>query len=284
MFPNVGPDHADDDRTVVGNVCFDQLPNGTMRLGGAAFYACAHLLRLGRRVVLLTSATAGLRMTLEQALPAAEIRCVPSDRDTVFKYDLEVMNKPQSVVSVAHQLDSQDLYPLSPAPILLASTYHDFTLSAIRLIRSVSVMACTIGQGYFRIVRESRLQSDIPSDSILAAMSETDVVVLNRDEWSILESNDRGESLRQVVRTIGALGAEFRKNGKWVRVPAPRIDDIGESSTVIDSVGAGDVFAAQLFDSLACKMSLREAVISANVAGAGHVARRQPRSTLRRLR
>jgi sugar/nucleoside kinase (ribokinase family) len=74
-----------------------------------------------------------------------------------------------------------------------------------------------------------------------------------------------GDRLRLVVVTRGAGGASAFTAGERVDAPAPRVE-------VVDSTGAGDVFAAGLVHSLVLGRPTREALETAVAWGAATVA------------
>ncbi len=74
-----------------------------------------------------------------------------------------------------------------------------------------------------------------------------------------------GEALRWVVVTRGAAGAEAFGEGRRLDVPAPAVP-------VVDSTGAGDVFAAGLVHALARGAPMEEALAKAVAWGAAAVA------------
>ncbi len=74
-----------------------------------------------------------------------------------------------------------------------------------------------------------------------------------------------GESLRWMVVTCGARGAEAHRAGERLHVPAPAVE-------VVDTTGAGDVFAAGLVHALVRGRAIADALRTAVSWGAATVS------------
>jgi hypothetical protein len=68
---------------VVGHVCQDLLPDGSLSLGGSVSYAATTAQRMGYRVGVVTRT--GPDLDIAKALPGIEIVCHPSAATTVFE-------------------------------------------------------------------------------------------------------------------------------------------------------------------------------------------------------
>jgi sugar/nucleoside kinase (ribokinase family) len=226
------------DYLVIGHLTRDLTPTGP-RLGGAAAYAALTARALGLRVGIVTSWAADLPLGPLRDIPIASF---PSDQSTTFENIATPQGRVQYVRAVAAPLDLFLIpEPWRRAPIVHLAPVADEV--APSLIRSFPEALLGITpQGWLRAWNaEGRVR---PSEWPEAPF------VLNRAGAAVLSCEDVdgdesrieefAASCHILAVTEGADGARIYWNGDVRRFRPPKM-------TEIDSVGAGDIFAAAFF-------------------------------------
>jgi fructokinase len=274
--------------TVFGEVLFDVFPDGTEVLGGAPFNVAWHLRGFGlapifisrvgrdRRGDAIGSAMTswGLDTTFLQkdpSHPTGRVRVTFEDDEPHYEI----------VPGSAYDVIQSEGFEQLPASGLL---YHG-TL-AVRDSASAEALAALKGRHRGQIFLDVNLRSPWWSpESVLPLVEEADHVKLNTAELALLTSEDlagvdgaslsasvdrfaRRHQLETLILTRGALGALVWRDGRIVSVgPAA-------CSHVVDTVGAGDGFAAAFLLGLGQQWPLEESLAHARDFAAELVSRR----------
>jgi fructokinase len=270
-------------RTVlgIGELVWDLLPGGE-RLGGAPFNVVAHLRRFGCRAVYVSAVGTDARG--RRAIEAAA-------RVGVDTSLIEVNGRPTGVVRVRLGVAGEPEYEIvSPAAYEAASIHENWAgvvADSVDLVvfgtlaqRFPSVHAATerlISEAgdavrlYDVNLRRGCWDRLLVEDLVQLAT----VLKLNEDEQSILaaelalpassveafaRSTSARYGLRGVCVTRGSSGAALLLDGTYLEAPAPNVD-------VIDTVGAGDAFAAGLAMGLMEGWSVTETLAICNRLG-----------------
>lgn len=227
------------DYLVVGHITVDNTPQGP-RLGGTAAYSALTAHALGLRTGIVTAWAAELPLGPLRHIP---IISYPADQSTIFENNEEGSFRRQLINHVAPNLD----YYLIPDPWRQAAIVHLAPVAQEvepNLVKHFP--ASLIGvtpQGWLRswddnncvYVNEWPESSFILQNVGAAVISKHDV---NSDETRIEEM---AISSRILAVTEGSEGTRLYWNGDVRRFRPPII------SEVVDTVGAGDIFAAAFF-------------------------------------
>ncbi len=274
--------------TVFGEVLFDCYPDGMEVLGGAPFNVAWHLRGFGlapcfisrvgtdRRGEAIRSAMTswGLEPSFLQTDPSCPTgRVAVSFEDDEPHYEI--------VPGSAYDVIQSDGFSQLPASDLL---YHG-TL-ALRHSASAAAMAALKARHGGKIFLDVNLRSPWWSpESVLPLVDDADHVKLNAAELALLTSENLAEAnganlvasmdhfarrhhLETLILTRGALGALVWRDGESVSVgPAA-------STHVVDTVGAGDGFAAAFLLGLCQQWPLLETLKHARDFAGALVSRR----------
>ncbi|MEA5413519.1 PfkB family carbohydrate kinase [Synechococcus sp. BA-132 BA5] len=274
--------------TVFGEVLFDSFPDGTEVLGGAPFNVAWHLQGFGlapcfisrvgtdRRGEAIRSAMTswGLETAFLQTDPSS-----PTGRVAVTFEDDEPHY--EIVPGSAYDVIQSEGFSQLPASGLL---YHG-TL-ALRHSASASALAALKARHAGKIFLDVNLRSPWWSpESVLPLVDDADHVKLNAAELALLTSDVLAEAngaslvasmdrfarrhhLETLILTRGALGALVWRDGESVSVgPAA-------CTHVVDTVGAGDGFAAAFLLGLCQQWPLVESLEHARDFAGALVSRR----------
>jgi sugar/nucleoside kinase (ribokinase family) len=226
------------DYLVIGHVTQDITPNGLV-LGGTASYSALTAKALGLRVGIVTACESSLPLG---ELAGISISALDSDTTTTFENILTPNGRIQYIHQRAANLDAS-LIPETwrSTPIVhFGPVDQEVDTNLIRIFPN-SFIGMTL-QGYFRgWDKDKRVHiSEWPEASYVlekvsaAVLSIEDV---GRDEKRIEEMMS---SIRVLVVTEGSAGARVYWNGELRHFIPPK-------ETVIDEVGAGDIFATAFF-------------------------------------
>lgn len=227
------------DYLVIGHITIDLTPQGSM-LGGTAVYSALTAHALGLRVGIVTAWGAELPLGPLRHIP---IISYPADSSTVFENRDIGQTRNQLIHHVAPSLD----YYLIPDPwrqaaiVHLAPVAQEVEPNLVRYFPT-SLIGLT-PQGWLRTWDENKRVhvSEWPESTFIlqsagaAVISKEDV---NADETRIEEM---AISSRILAVTEGAEGTRLYWNGDVRRFRTPTI------SEVVDTTGAGDIFAAAFF-------------------------------------
>jgi 1D-myo-inositol 3-kinase len=254
---------------VVGHVCQDLMPDGSLSVGGSVSYATTTALRMGYRAGVVTSAGPG--MDLAEALPGAQIVCHRSDQTTVFENIYHNGKRTQFVHGRADVLTCKHI----PANwrqarmIYLGSIDQEIDESVFRCFPEQALVGL-MPQGFFRRWNgkgQVHFTEWNPPEAVLRrinvlVMSELDVP----DPHGL--AREWGKSAEIVVVTQAERGATVYRQGMPCHYPA-------RPAHQVDPTGAGDVYAAAFLIRLAetgdaCQAAaFADAVASFSVEGPG---------------
>jgi sugar/nucleoside kinase (ribokinase family) len=227
------------DYLVIGHITIDITPQGP-KLGGTAAYAALTANALGLRAGIVTAWGAELPLGPLRQIP---IISFPTDHSTTFENNEEGSERRQQIHHVAPSLD----YYIIPDPwrqaaiVHLAPVAQEVEPNIVRYFPT-SLIGLT-PQGWLRTWDEQKHvtvgewpESSFTLQSVGAAViSKQDV---NGDEARIEEM---AISSRILAVTEGAEGTRLYWNGDVRRFRPPDITE------VVDTTGAGDIFAAAFF-------------------------------------
>jgi sugar/nucleoside kinase (ribokinase family) len=247
------------DFVVVGHVCQDILPDGSLRLGGSVSYAATTALRLNCRVGVVTSVGPGL--DLAQALPGIEVICQPSAATTVFENIYHNGKRTQ----ILHQ--RADVITCTSIPrdwrdapmVYLGSIDQEIDPGVFRCFAG-SALICVMPQGFFRRWDAQGQVTFVEWDPPEDLLRRTNVLVISELDVPDPEQLVRNwETLIEViVITRAERGATVYRHGDACHFPA-------RPTQQVDPTGAGDVFAAAFLVRLAETHDPCEAARFANV-------------------
>jgi fructokinase len=277
-----GPPHSGHAAFGIGELLWDLLPNGE-RLGGAPFNVVAHLRRLGWRCAYVS------------AVGADELGRRARDEATRLGIDtslIEVNALPTGVVRVrldaAGVPDYEIVSPAAYEAIALRQGRTEVVGDHLDLITFG-----TLAQRFSGVRAATHLLASEAPDAVRLydvnlrrncwhfglveeLLTLADVVKLNEKEQEVLaaglrlptdsiEAFARGASKRYTLRAIcvtrGPAGATLLLDDTYTETPAPRV-------RVVDTVGAGDAFAAALATGIIEGRAAAEMLDAANRIGA----------------
>lgn len=227
------------DYLVIGHITIDLTPQGP-KLGGTAAYAALTAHALGLRTGIVTAWAAELPLGPLRQIP---IISYPADISTTFENVEERHERKQKIYHVAPSLD----YYLIPDPwrqaaiVHLAPVAQEVEPNIVRYFPT-SLIGLT-PQGWLRSWDENRNihVSEWPESTFALQNAGAAVISIgdvNADESRIEEM---AISSRILAVTEGAEGTRLYWNGDVRRFRPPVISEI------VDTTGAGDIFAAAFF-------------------------------------
>lgn len=265
------------DYLAIGHITIDLQPDGTPQLGGTALYAALAAARFGLRASILTRGNFskyGPEITEALAQFAAEVDIIVQDADvpTSFTNVTVAGRRQQTIHSWAGPIDLNGLPPIwrSTRIIHLAPVAQE--IDARQAGRLSPDYFGSTPQGWMRqwqtgrrglvSLRPLRLPDDI--------IGRLDAIVVNAEEHTL--ARDPLESIARrglAVVTRGADGAQVIDRGRVIEIPAFPV-------SVVEDIGAGDVFAAVLFLLRAEQVPTRRAARMAAAAAALRLSHRGP--------
>ena len=231
----------------IGHISVDVTPDGPM-LGGTVLYGALTAARFGARAAILTrgnldALSADLRAQLDEIAGQVEIVVQSSRRNTSFTNLEQTGRRTQQLHSWAGEIDLSGAPPAwrSADVIHLAPIAQEIDIRSTGRL-SAGLLGCT-PQGWMRswdarrfgAVRSTPLR--LPTD----LLARIDAMVVSSEEYA--NARDAVESVGRralAVVTRGQQGAMLMDRGAS--------SDLSPFATkIVDSTGAGDVFAAALF-------------------------------------
>ncbi len=252
----------------IGHITIDRTPAGNM-LGGSVLYAALTAARYGLRTAILTRANLDaldgpMREQLDEIATEVEIVTQASGGITTFTNTDVAGRRSQTIHDWGGAIDLNGLPPLwrSAGAIHLAPVAQEIDARQVNRL-STHLLGCT-PQGWMRRWDEQRFGQVRPSPLRLPGdlVSRIDALVVSAEEYAnardvVVEIGQRGLS----AITRGVQGAALIDRGREVDVPAYR-------TRVVDTVGAGDVFAAALFAARSARESVTASARYASAAAA----------------
>jgi sugar/nucleoside kinase (ribokinase family) len=225
------------DYLLIGHITVDLAPDGE-KLGGSTYAALAAR-ALGLRVGIVTSWGGEIPLGPLQDIPIAN---VPAERSTVF----ENIDTPQGRVQTIHHVASRLEYYHIPEPWRNASIVHlgpfaqEVGPSLVRNFPS-SLIGVT-PQGWLREWdSEGHVYvSEWPEATFVLQQVGAAVVGIEDVDGDEDRIDEMALACRVLAVTEGAEGVRIYWNGDVRRFRPPQVD-------VVDTVGAGDIFATAFF-------------------------------------
>ncbi len=248
------PRIAPPDVLIIGHVTRDLLPDGETRLGGTALYAALAAQRLGQTVAIITSGPPDLLAELHDAAPGVAIAAAPSPVATTFAHEYTDGVRRLFLRARANPLGAADIpaaWRAAPL-VLLAPLAGEVDPTLASSFPATSLVGAT-AQGWLRRWDHSgAVLPRLMDDHEMAALPDLDARILSDED---LRAPPRERIPRAVAKaeaqlrawagvtpllvvTQGAAGAELWRTGA-----APEHFP-GYPAQVVDTTGAGDVFAA----------------------------------------
>ena len=228
---------------IVGALTIDVFPDRTAT-GGAVAYAARTAAAFGERAGILTVAAADADLT---PLATHDVHVVGSDATLSFAHshvdsrrELRLLSRPSRPLTFA------DLPPTwrRPEVLILAPLLDDdVDLPSFAAVEGVQHLAL-LAQGLQRSVEPSSVMgtTNAPSDSLFRPFHFTSSVFLSEQDiagWPVGALDRVARHVRRLVVTRGPAGADVYAVGRVIRVEAVPAE-------VVDTTGAGDVFATAL--------------------------------------
>lgn len=244
----------------IGEVLWDLLPDGP-ELGGAPLNLAVHLRRLGRPSAILTAvgdddlgrqarqAVAGLGVGVTWIQTSSQLATGTAHVTFDGVVPTFGINRPAAYDDL--QLDSQTLQEImqaSPAAIAIGTLAQERPQVRAATIRVLD--ACPDAVRFYdanlRGGWDANVVDELLRSSSVIKLSEDEAVEIARVRGvsgarALIDDLANQESVRAVCVTRGAEGAALMLDGRFVEGRPPAI-------TPIDTVGAGDAFAAALLD------------------------------------
>jgi fructokinase len=250
----------------IGEILWDVFPDST-RLGGAPFNFAVHAHRLGHRVIFVSAVgddepgRAALQRAAALGLPTEFIQ-VAADRPTgSVKVQLDADGLPDFTV---HRPAAYDALALGPEQLQrLADLRPDWIYFGTLLqmeghARQQARMLMEAAHGARRFYDVNLRRDCYTPELVRELLSLADAVKLNEEESELFHDLGGADT---VAVTRGAKGCQVRIGGDWAECP-------GYPVKVVDTVGAGDAFAAAFLHGLGSGWSASRTGDFANRLGA----------------
>ena len=268
----------------IGEVLWDVIGDKE-HLGGATFNFAAHARKLGHEVYFISAVGRDKRgdrvlECMEQmGLSTRFVRRVEDYATGIASVTLDAMGQPSFVIQrpVAYdfpRLTASDLEELlSPAPDwIYFGTLQQVSATAREATSKLLAAKCGARHFYDINLRPScygpELVRDLMSQATVVKLNDEEVPVVDRicgQSHATLEEFCRdyatAKGWESVCVTRGAAGCTLLMGDEFVEAP-------GYGVTVVDTVGAGDAFAAAYLHGLGCGWPARQVADFANRAGA----------------
>jgi 1D-myo-inositol 3-kinase len=226
------------DFVVVGHICQDLLPDGSLSLGGSVSYAATTAHRMGCRVGIVTSAASSL--DLSPVLPDADIRCKPATSTTIFENIYRNGKRQQILHQRAEVLTCEEIpaaWRLAPM-VYLGSIDQEIDPRVFSCFSDESLV-CVMPQGFFRRWDEQGHISFVEWRPPATVLRHIDILVLSELDVPDPEAlvRDWRRAIDVIVITRAERGATVYQAEEVCHYPARPAEQV-------DPTGAGDVFAA----------------------------------------
>jgi sugar/nucleoside kinase (ribokinase family) len=253
------------DYLAIGHITVDLTADGP-RLGGSAAYAALTAQALGLRAGILTAWAEELPLGPLADLPIVNLGAEVS---STFQNTYSDSGRSQRYHGEAQSLDFHHIPEVWRNPRILHLAPVAGEVSARILSYAQEALRVVTPQGWLRGFDADGYVH--PSDW------EEDTYVLSRADAAVLSLDDVGGDVTRIERlaavcpalvaTDGDAGSTLYAAGDQTHIPAPSIDE------VIDSTGAGDVFAAAFFVRLQQTGNALESARFASFLASGSVRR-----------
>jgi sugar/nucleoside kinase (ribokinase family) len=230
------------DYLAIGHIAQDLTPGG-IRLGGTVSYATLTARALGQQTGLVTSAAADAVL---DGLERVEIHRLDSPASTVFENVYTPSGRVQTLHARAGLLRYSAIPPAWRSPGIVHLAPIDNEVDPALAFSFPGAFVGLTPQGWMRRWDDKGRVYRGEWRDAAALLAETSATVISIEDvggdWSLVEQ--WASAARVLVVTEGEQGASLYVRGSPRRFPAPAV-------TVVDATGAGDIFAAAFFVSLA---------------------------------
>jgi fructokinase len=246
---------------VIGEVLVDRFPNYE-RIGGAPFNFAHHLNMMGFAVRLLTrvgddAAGRRIRERLQHSgFDEADVQVDPRHPTGTVQVALDGQGVPHFDIleNVAYdhlELDRVTAADLSAAAMIYYGTLAQRTPAGHRQVREL--LARSAG-GTIRFCDINMRPPHLNPGAVQASLEQADLLKLNADELADIQGRfngptgvDAGVAWLMAAYGIGTLALTLGSDGSRLYHTDGKIEWPGEAATtVVDTVGAGDAYAAVL--------------------------------------
>jgi hypothetical protein len=233
------------DFVIVGHVCQDILPDGSLGLGGAVSYAAMTAHGLGYRVGIVTSA--GPDLDVAGVFPHVQVVCRPAAATTVFENIYLNGTRTQILHQRADVLTCAEVPPAwRQAPMAYLGTIDQEIAPGVFGCFSEDVLLGVMPQGFFRQWDREGHVSFCEWRPSAEQLRRIKVLVIS--ELDVPEPQQWAQEWAQLVQvmvvTHAERGATVFCQGEVRSFPA-------RPARQVDPTGAGDVFTAALMIRLA---------------------------------
>jgi len=258
------------DYTAVGHVTIDELPDGSSRAGGTAFYAALQAARLGLRALIVTQGVAAeIERLLEPYSRELSLQIVPARHTTTLRTRGSGLARRQRLLAWAGEMPSDlvlDTAILHLAPVARETPWRwRGQAGLLGLTPQGLVRRWPVGGGDVELAGARGEQPQADASELLALAARCDALVLSDAERA---------SCARLVDAATAAGAAVAVTAG----PGPtqllrhsgQAQEVGVSAlpSTADDLGAGDVFAAAFFVKLHEGTPPETAAAFANAAAA----------------
>lgn len=233
----------------VGHVCVDELFEKPERLGGTVFFSSSQAAAMRCAVTVATSCTTEVAARVRRLLPSGTaLQVTPTDLDTRFEFTERAELGPQRLLSLASPVEAFTSEEL-PDVLHLAPIFNEIGEDLLRTARDRAHFVGATPQGLLRGTNADGALRFV-ADNWPQVDDFADAIVLNDEEYLHLAGIgllDRFSGW--VFRTLGSDGAALLRGG--VEVERQSLGPWDHEVPPQRTIGAGDVFAAAAFVSLA---------------------------------
>ncbi|HUA12592.1 MAG TPA: PfkB family carbohydrate kinase [Solirubrobacteraceae bacterium] len=252
------------DYTTIGHVTVDELPDGTRRPGGGAFYSALQASRLGLRTLVVTRGVPDEIAELTATFAAEiDLRVEPAAATTVLATRALTGPRDQRVVSWAG--------PMAARPTVDSRIVHFAPVAAecpATCSGACAFVAFTPQGVTRRWGPDGRFAHTRAPGRFVPLARRCDAIVLNARELP------HCAALVGAAREAGAVIAVTDESGpaRVITGDAEHTVAAARVDAPVDDLGAGDVYAAALFTELAAGLDVLAAARFASAAAALRVA------------
>jgi sugar/nucleoside kinase (ribokinase family) len=225
----------------IGHITKDIVPGG-YAVGGTSTYSALAAQRLGLRAAMVTAAEPSYLENVRDSLPGIAVHCRASPQTTTFENIYTDLGRIQYLRAVAERIENADV----PAQWRDASIVHLGPVAqeydaSIRELFTSSFVGVT-PQGWMRRWDGDGRVSLAAWEQSEAVLSRADAVVFS---WEDVRGDERliyqySQAAPVSVMTLGRRGAVVFERNPGLYFPARKVN-------LVDSTGAGDVFATAFF-------------------------------------
>jgi sugar/nucleoside kinase (ribokinase family) len=280
------------DYTAVGHVTADLLADGSRRAGGGALYSALQAARLGQRTLVITrGVTAEMEELFAPYAGELELDVRPAPQTTTFENLGSGLARKQRVLAWAGPIEppvDADTAILHFAPVaretpaLWRGDAEFVGVTAQGLVRTWGEPGGVVDQ-----VPLAAEQLPERCDAIAIGKAERDscawlIAAVEGSDRSGTPPADQSGADARFTRTLLAITAEAEPTSLHVPGSSPLALEVPPVESVVDDLGAGDVFAAAFFIALREGRSPREAAAFGNAAAAVRISGEGPQAVGRR--